>query len=498
MRMYVVVSITIVSCLFASFVSANDGVDRYHQDRTVVFGHLYAPLSEKAGFTVLAEDMAGGADGAPSFRWARPFTLSIVRLAAWHTARTLGLSANPLAIFDLSGENGDTPVSRDEGSPPRGRHPGGSHDGGVNLDLGYYMTGLKGLQEDPDYAVCDDHYSPTETTAEGTPKDAYECLGPANRLDVARQSFYFLSLFKMHRDLFNYMLLEEVGVDSRVKIAVLDQIRVWQKQGLYDIDAGLIEEMARVMTCARWEGWARFHHHHTHVRFHDLSETGEFRRVFEKVAEEERAMELSLFGDKHPSDKVFLKADLYSYGLSRFVELSLLQADSTVITTAEYRLDEGAWTASEEADNHFRSIIDVPQRIPSPEGTLRVAVKYETTDGVKAEITRELYSPQFEAQAKIKVQRAQLLPVITITSSDNQVIWECGLDYPAYYDYYITGIEYVFYLREKPDKPERVKAVAGEKTRFIQEANSTMELVEAVVTLSSRVNMTVPVYVALP
>lgn len=484
--------------LFAFLAEANDGVDRYHEGKTAQFRHLYAPLSEKEGFTVLAEDMAGGADGAPDFRWARSFPITVIRLTAFETAREMGTCPYPMAIFDMTTEYGDTPVSRLEGKPPRGRHPGGSHDGGVNIDLGYYLTSLKGLYSDPDYSACDEHYSSTQTDEEGLPADVYECMGPANRLDKERQSYFFLQLFKMHVKPFNYMLLESVGVDYHVKKAVMDQLRKWQAEGMYEITDDLLHEMDSIMTCARWEGWAKFHHHHTHVRFHDLSTSGEFRRIFNKLEEDERQMELVIQQELYPEQDAFIKAELLSYNLNRCLELRLLSDNMSDIVKAEYQLEQGDWISSEEPGNNFRCIIDIPRIIPYPEQTLLVRAKYEDTEGKAVEIQREIYVPAQKAQDKIRIEKDKIRAHYETIQENDAVIWECTVEYPEHFNYYITEINYVFYIRETPEKPAKIKPEGnGRKIRFIQPEDRNVEMIEAEITLTARMRFSIPVYIAI-
>lgn len=166
-----------------SWAHANDGRNRYEQGVPANLFHLHAPVSAQAGFRVLAEDMANGADGDPAFRWVTRPALALLRLTSRRTHEVLGAAPFPYPVFDLASENGDTPLKvGPEGS--RGRHPGGSHDGGVNLDLGYYLTSERGLHESPDYAACSEHHKPG---AEGKPVDANICKGPADRLDTPRR-----------------------------------------------------------------------------------------------------------------------------------------------------------------------------------------------------------------------------------------------------------------------------------------------------------------------
>jgi hypothetical protein len=140
--------------LLASAAEANDGRDRYQTGYPNLFHHLMGPIADGAGFRVLPQDMPSGADGDPAYRWAQQHALDLMQVCARRTVVALGEANYSMAVFDLSAENGDTPVGFDSPTGPRGRHPGGSHDGGLNLDLGYYLTDLTGLEEKEDYAAC--------------------------------------------------------------------------------------------------------------------------------------------------------------------------------------------------------------------------------------------------------------------------------------------------------------------------------------------------------
>lgn len=198
---------------------ANDGRDRTQLSAAHRFELFPPPVSDESGYIVLDADGPGGADGTEMFRWARPQSVSLVRIAAFETALKLGKAKSPMAIFDLSAENGDTPVDFKEGVP-RGRHPGGSHDGGINLDLGYYLRSTQGLKFQPDLAACSEHFDKVG-------KDLAQCQTAPDRLALAHQTLFLLELAKINRSLFAGDLIEEIGIDHEIRMAVLKELENW-------------------------------------------------------------------------------------------------------------------------------------------------------------------------------------------------------------------------------------------------------------------------------
>lgn len=326
---------------------SNDGRDRYAGATTTVFTHVDAPRSPLAGYRVLPRDMRGGADGDPAFRWARDWAVAVVKIAAFRTAKALGQSPHPLAFFDLSAENGDTPIQFAPGKPPRGRHPGASHDGGINLDLGYYLTSERGQHFSPDFAACTNHFrSAAELKARNEKlkrrepfSDAWRCRGPADRLDVARQTYFYIQLFRFNRERFENDLLGEIGIDEAIARAVLAQMTRWAEAGKYGATALLLADMRRVFTSNPYEGWAWAHHHHTHVRFRSLGDTGKYRATLDALRLESDLLALAWLPKGQP---LSLQATLHSYRLQRALRVKIIAPPGTRVRSCRYRLGRNA------------------------------------------------------------------------------------------------------------------------------------------------------------
>jgi hypothetical protein len=498
------VRLTALLLLFVSLVSvprfvlANDGLDRYERYYPSIFYHLYAPISDQAGFTVLEEDMKGGADAAPAFRWARQFALSVTKIIAHETCKEMGVSGHPMALFDFSAENGDTPIRWVADKPARGRHPGGSHDGGVNLDFGYYMTGYKGPYMDPDYSVCDEHYSDTERDEDGAPKDLHQCLGPANRLDVPRQAYFFLRLFTMHQDQFHSLLLEQIGVDFYVKKAILGQIADWKNEAVYKISDDIVREMESIFTCDRWGGWARYHHHHCHVRFRNLDESGPHRAILEGLTERVRALDYELLRVESPDQTVFIKADLLSYKLARAIDVTLLTSESTSIQQCRYRLGDDDWVTADEPLNNFRYVFDLPYWPTMQDTHLVISAEIDVANGQTSVISTSVYLPQQDPLLKIRINRDAISGDYSIERDGDDSVWTLWTSFPSAYSHYITSVDYYIFPLGSFEEPT---IVAGEGQNFRAHytgARSDVLSIEAKVAISTRIKHTVPIFVGSP
>lgn len=495
MKRIVIFLVIIFSCVFSFDLSANDGIDRYAVRHANLLYYLYGPISGQAGFTVLEEDMKGGADGDTAFRWAQGHILAITKLVAYETCQEMGPAHYPMAIFDLAAENGDTPVSWKGDDPPQGRHPGGSHDGGFNLDFGYYMTSLKGLYDEPDYAVCDDHFSKTEKDEEGNPKDLYQCVGPANRLDVDRQAYFFFRLFSLHLHEFKGLLLENIGIDHYAKAAVMEKLRQWQKNGRYSIDEDFLREVGAILTCDRWGGWSHFHHHHIHVRFKDFDLEGEFRNVVKKIETRVRAFEYQLLIDENPEQKFFINAVLLSYKLSRSIEVTLNHPDLNIIDSCRYRIDDGPWAEPDSPEELFRYVFDLPNKPLLKDTSAMIEAELKTVDGTVHNVSSVVFLPAQSPLLRIKVHPETFTGVYLVEGTNSQQTWNMSLNFPSVYTHYITEVIYTIYYVDPKLEPETIegKGIGFSASHIVKDKEILMLEARVVVCGASR--FTVPVYV---
>ncbi|MEE2829084.1 MAG: hypothetical protein VX498_07845 [Myxococcota bacterium] len=154
----------------------------------------------------------------------------LVRYATSEVAREFG-DTNPLGLLDMSQWDGDVP-GRMVGQL---RHPEGTHVGGNDIDIAYYMNSGNNLGG---YA-CSSH-------------DNYFCTGPANLMDTERTTYLLAKLMESPN-------VRVIGVDPEVAEKVLPMAYEME-------DEGLISSSIRgkiVSRMAYGDGWP-FHHHHLH------------------------------------------------------------------------------------------------------------------------------------------------------------------------------------------------------------------------------------------
>lgn len=422
--------------LVATELGANDGFDRYRKQVPHTLQLFPLPASPDAGYCMLERDMEGGADGDIRHRWAQPHAVALVQLCARAVARDLGAGPHPMVIMDASSENGDTPVEL--GATPRGRHPGGSHDGGLNLDLGYYLTSLKGQVHTPDFAACTNHYR----LQDGQPRDTYQCLESADRLDVPRTARFFVELFALNRDLFGGDLLEQIGVDFQVRKAVLEQARIWGQGGRHGVDATLLEDMNRVLTSDEADGWARTHHHHLHLRLRDIPLYGAHRKALDHLLSEGRHEEglQRKVGDAAPT----LAAVLLSVDLQRSLEVELLPSPLEA-EDLQFRVDDGPWRKAQPGDPRNRAVLDLA---PPFKAQARVEAR-GTLNGKPIALSRILDLPAQSPRLGIAIEATQLKARIQEDGASLSIT----LNVPQAYGAWVT--EYALVLHRPGQKPER-------------------------------------------
>jgi len=502
---------------------ANDGRDRYQQGVPNLFYHLDQPLAPGAGFRVLPHDQEGGADGEPMFRWAQSVPLAVVEIAARRTVQELGAGALPAALFDQSAENGDTPIDFDPSpsaehrlrQPPRGRHPGGSHDGGVNLDVGYYLTSVKGQLLAEDLAACTDHYEQAQRYGSSQPRDLNRCIGAANRLDVERQSVFFLELLKLHRERFAGQLLDEIGVDEAVFRLVRQKLQEWSLAATHGAKPIDLRGLEAICTFDRWDGWQKYHHHHTHLRFQPISRTGPLRNAVNGVEREARRIRAELMLDLHPKWPAALDARVLSYQLERSIEVHLVQGrlPPAQFTSVRYRLAGGAWQKPDNADDDQRYLFDLPVGPRPVAETVVVEAEVTLIDASTARMAVQVSLPRQDPRLRV----AYLPGTITGVAEPARGGLSLRISYPDVLRALVTSVNYQVYPAAG-GVPETFRVDAGwfaadptpgattdpKRSRsgdkslpllLPRRPLAAISLIEAEVLLAGRLAVSVPVYV---
>lgn len=469
--------------VWASAAYANDGVDRYQGPTCTELRAFDGPVSEAAGYRFLPRDFRGGADGDSAFRWARDVGVALVRLSARHVAQTLGAGPFPMAVFDLSSENGDTPVSFSDTVAPRGRHPGGSHDGGWNLDLGYYLTSLEGREFTPDFAACTDHFG-----SDDDHPDAYQCVGPADRLDVDRQALFLLEVVRVHHDDFNDDLIEEIGVDARIQEALLARLGQWVRSRRHRTTRALVNELERRMTADLYEGWARSHHHHLHLRLQRIDTMGALRPRVEALLQGEQELDQELAPGQGPA----LNARVRSCGLERSVAFSILRSEE--VQRCEYRVGNGAWRGAASSERGFRHVEEIASRPGRSERTVTVDARVTLRSGTQQVLRQQLVLPRQDPELWIAV-RPERIEIRAVRLSNEAV--HLSVDLPLAYRRYVTRVRYVL-------DPSQGQPILGESSTpsnttrsypvrmALPSARREIVLARAYLQLSGRLEIMVP------
>jgi hypothetical protein len=476
--------------LFAILLSANDGGDRYNKTGYNLLMLFPDSPQDQVGYRVLSADAQGGADGEREFRWASPQAIALIRIAAANTYKKYGAGDYAMAIFDASSENGDTPVNFSSSSLPRGRHPGGSHDGGLNIDLGYYLTSMQGIHYSPDYAACSNHFLDAIDEKTGKPQDANLCLGAADRLDVLRQSYFLLQIFKINRDLFERDLLEEIGMDLQIQTPILQQIQAWIKSNENEASSDLLEDMQHIFTADAFEGWAKFHHHHLHLRLRDVSTFGKYRLAFQSLYNQEREADI-FWAANRQNEKPIVRSRLYSANMKRYVDVELINL--ALGSEIGFRINQGEWIAPEAASrDKIRAALGLPSNLLGKDKSVMVEAKYAAAGQKENIVSVEITEPKLAAHLFVKIDKANIKA--SYKKENDQ--WVLNLEYPEVYNTYITGIACnVFRFGTK----EIVKQIQPNKSNYqitFKEKPTTdpIQLINISLVLSSRLVMDIPVY----
>lgn len=464
--------------LAAFAAQANDGRNRYEQGLPFELVHLQGPVAPAAGFRVVPEDEAGGADGDPAFRWVNRPAMALMRLAAHRTHAAFGLAPHPMAVFDLTSENADTPL-KFEKDGPRGRHPGGSHDGGVNLDLGYYLSSEKGKLETPDYAACTEHHK-------GEPaQEANICKGPVDRLDTPRQTFFLLELQRLNRERFAGEWIEQIGIDAQVRLAVLKQAREWVKAKRHGASAAGVAELEALFASSPYEGWATSHHHHIHLRVRPLENGGRHRAAFAALIEQDRQLEARLLADSAAATRgCALVSELGSFALARSLDLRLT-GPGCQLRAQRFRFNGGAWSAPLDPLEPLHHVVDVPAG-PGFE-TQFAEAELEFMDGHKAVLKREIALPAQPSWLRVRIEARDF---VARTQSGPEGV-KVQLDFPPAHELLIDHLE-LLVRRRGAAALDRVPMAIARPIAALQEPNA-IESLEVEVGLSRRLRLRIPV-----
>jgi hypothetical protein len=142
-----------------------------------------------------------------------------------------GSNNQGVVIGDVSDSKGDTPYQR---------HPPGTHDDGLNADIGYFQLEFPDNKLRP---VCEN-------------KD-YHCTGNPKYLDSYRTAVFIAA---MHR----HPHLRVIGVDGKIAEPILNATRELCQKGIIQGSACRGIKLA-YETSDEGRGWYYHHHHHLHV-----------------------------------------------------------------------------------------------------------------------------------------------------------------------------------------------------------------------------------------
>jgi hypothetical protein len=137
-----------------------------------------------------------------------------------------------IVVGDVADRNAKTPANR---------HPGGSHDGGINADISYFQL---------EYA--------DNLMREVCPHADNHCTGDPRYLDPYKTAVFIAG---MHRN----ENLRLVGVDGRIGKPLINATKDLCRRGVIKGNACRGLKLVYEET-NQGNGWYRFHHHHMHVR----------------------------------------------------------------------------------------------------------------------------------------------------------------------------------------------------------------------------------------
>jgi hypothetical protein len=301
----------------------------------------------------------------------------------------------------------------------------------------------------------------------------------------------------MHRERFAGDLLEAIGIDAEVRKQVLARAQEWQQRKRFGVKPPLIAELRRLLASSPYEGWARFHHHHIHVRLQGVDPAGRNARAFEALVDEDRRLEGELLarggGGNAAVGGFALGAELSSQNLERSLDLRVLGDARRLadIRKLRFRTAGGAWETPEDPLEPLHHVVDAPRGTAF--GTLSVEAELELADGSRRLLQRTVSLPRQPGFLRVRVEPSRL---VGRARADRGEV-ELTLEFPPAYATLVTKVEMV--VQRKTGAPERLALASPTWSVRVPDAKpAPIDLVEAVVTLSGRVRLVVPVMIAPP
>jgi hypothetical protein len=242
----------------------------------------------------------------------------------------------------------------------------------------------------------------------------------------------------------------------------------------------LLYDMRRVLVADRWEGWARSHHHHIHLRLANLEVTGVHRASFERLFAQERALDGLLLDNP-------LRARLVSMNLERAVELELL---NPLRTDVRFRIADGEWKDPDPASfPRVRAVIDLPPGASRTGGEVRVEAQIQPPGKKPRILARALEIPRQDPWLAVHVDASRIRAALEKRSGK----WIARLEVPPAYHVYLTGVSYQLH-REGAEGIQSLQPSGAD--RAVEFNPDKVLLVEARVTFSGRITRRIPVYSA--
>lgn len=184
------------------------------------------------------------------WHYAERYAVAAVEYCCYSVFRKLGAIPWSLLVMDCSTSTGGT---------PEGRHPAGSHNNGVNLDLGYY-----GLVDLRPYGLVPGPHNGSRMT------------GPPNPRLFASQAEveWFLAMGRLEVDI-GEVLIRLCATDPYIEPYLDPKIQIASER------PEVVAEALRICYSSNGGGWEVYHHHHRHIRFNRMRNGDEIAAYIE-------------------------------------------------------------------------------------------------------------------------------------------------------------------------------------------------------------------------